>query len=79
LLQATLSLSDYIEIVTRLYARTFNSVNEDIKMHNSTEQTHTANVRMTSALLDGLVTLSGLAIATAGYFYEEIMMWWVGA
>lgn len=35
-------------------------------------------LRMTSALRDGLITLSGLAVATGGFFYEEIAMWWSG-
>ena len=34
---------------------------------------------MNNSLLDGMVTMAGLAIATGGFFYTEIMMWWAGA
>lgn len=46
----------------------------------STHELNTINHhRKTPALLDGVVTLVGLLVATGGYFNSEIMMWWVGA
>lgn len=48
-------------------------------MTDSREIPHTRTPRMTSALLDGLVTFSGLLVATGSFFNAEIMMWWAGA
>jgi len=49
-------------------------------MHHNTDYTpnEPLPLRMTTALRDGLITLSGLAVATGGFFYEEIAMWWLG-
>jgi len=49
-------------------------------MHHDTSYLHNAPMplRMTTALRDGIITLSGLAVATGGFFYEEIAMWWLG-
>jgi len=48
-------------------------------MQNTSAQSTVNKPRMTPALLDGVVTLSGLAIAIGSFFHAEIMIWWAGA
>lgn len=48
-------------------------------MQHINEYSNATSQRMTPALLDGLVTLSGLAIAIGSFFHAEIMIWWAGA
>ncbi|MEJ2407166.1 MAG: hypothetical protein P8171_23360 [Candidatus Thiodiazotropha sp.] len=48
--------------------------------YNTTQnETDASRIRRTPALLDGLITLSGLVIATGSFFNAEITMWWLGA
>lgn len=46
--------------------------------HIPYQQSASLPLRMTPSLRDGLITFSGLAVAMAGFFYDEIAMWWLG-
>jgi hypothetical protein len=58
------------------------ATNKEVRtMNHNTSYQHSATLplRMTTSLRDGLITICGLAVATGGFFYAEIAMWWLGA
>lgn len=48
-------------------------------MDHTIEHSNENSRRMSNALLDGLVALTGLTIATGSFFHNEIVLWWLGA
>lgn len=50
-------------------------------MEQNTANQHNENrqVRMTSALRDGLIAIAGFTVAAGSLLNAEITMWWLGA